>query len=292
MAQSKLLFFLLTILLVGALVLESSSTRWRPSDNMGRKQLYDHNEGYLDHATEDAFATFLLLSGMKAGLAVMSSSSAGVSFIVDMNVQVGEMVASASDVVEYGWRASLVGLSVLGGLRVVMEALDAVAPLLVQALLAALLCYSLASVFLRSPPAWLTGLLRVVVLVAGVGCIGVPISIGLAGFASEKMTGSCKEDVRKQLHSHHEALSMDHSGDVKSQAHAGIKNYTDNASKVTEKHRHLTEQVVRHLVVVLFDAILFPFGVLLGMVQVFRRMTRTAVVRLAATDSNLLIGSA
>ncbi|MBB65119.1 MAG: hypothetical protein CMO81_08650 [Waddliaceae bacterium] len=108
--RSKTDILIPIILIVCLLVMDVAHDSWRLSERFGQDALLKYNQEYLDEATDETFATFLVLSSMKSILALMRSSSTGISFIVDINVQVGQLLTSAQTVVDYGWAASMLAL--------------------------------------------------------------------------------------------------------------------------------------------------------------------------------------
>ena len=68
------------------------------------------DRNYLDHAQATAEKTLSVISGIKSMLALIQSSSGGISFIVDVNVQLGQLFSGISDLVTMSWKISLASL--------------------------------------------------------------------------------------------------------------------------------------------------------------------------------------
>lgn len=258
MADMKRRDLILTILISIALMTHLLPNGWRLDDMLGRQALADHNHRFLNEATVEAFETFVLLSAMKAGLAVMNSSSAGISFIVDMNVQIGQLVASTKEMVDTGWTVTVMGLSCLSGIRILHEVLDTFSLLFFHLFLVALLFKSSASLIWRRPPKWLMSSTQTLLILGMFLSFGIPLAISGLSLVSSAFTAPRAMEVRNQLQGHHERLAVKHDEDVKRQAHEGLMSYSRNAKSEKETHRHLSDQILQHIALMLFDGIIFP----------------------------------
>ncbi|MDK1020698.1 MAG: hypothetical protein QGD90_03575 [Candidatus Hydrogenedentes bacterium] len=79
--------------------------------------LNDHAIALLDDTLERDMATFLLITAVKASLAMIEGSSVGVGF----ELQVGDIVQPAYDYVDFFWRAFLYAFMVLGFYKLLLE---------------------------------------------------------------------------------------------------------------------------------------------------------------------------
>lgn len=268
---------ILTILLSLALLTHLLPSGWRLDDLLGRQALSEHNHKFLNEATLEAFETFALLSAMKAGLAVMNSSSAGISFVVDMEVQIGQMVESTKEMVDAGWTATVVALSCLSGIRILHEVLDHFSFFFFHLFLAVLLVKSSVSLLWRRAPKWLMSSTQTLLVLAMFLSFGIPLAIGGLSLLSDAFSAPRKQELRSQLQDHHQRLVLKHDEDLKGQAQEGLMGLKRNAQVEEEQHRHLTDQIVQHIALMLFDGIIFPLsfalGVWWGMRWTSRRVT-------------------
>ncbi|MCH7549547.1 MAG: hypothetical protein IH969_08455, partial [Candidatus Krumholzibacteriota bacterium] len=71
----------------------------------------------LDDTLERDMVTFLLITAVKASLAMIEGSNVGVGF----ELQVGDIVQPAYDYVDFFWRAFLYAFMVLGFYKLLLE---------------------------------------------------------------------------------------------------------------------------------------------------------------------------
>ena len=83
--------------------------------------------------------------------------------------------------------------------------------------------------------------------------------IGGVSVLSESLTNHRSVEVRNQLESHEIAHNGDYGGEgVKEQAHWGVNHYREHAATLHKRHRHLTSNMIEHIVCVILDAFIFP----------------------------------
>ena len=106
-------------LLLAALVLAARGVVDRGFGWCGLSRLEHVNERYLDSAFDGALAGFLILSGIKSGLAIVEGSSVGVG----VNVELGDVVQPVYDYVDIAWRAAMAGASVIVVMQLALQGL-------------------------------------------------------------------------------------------------------------------------------------------------------------------------
>lgn len=241
---------------------------------IGKDHLTKVNEAYLDEASDEALATFMVLSALKAGLAAVESSSAGFSFIVDVQVQVGRFVHSMKKLVDYGWNASLLGLATITFFRMLLTISNAACPYFVDMLLVALVIYIYFEHTVRKPARWMVEVVRYMSFLALLSYLIIPLAVHAASFASKSLTIPGAQEIREQIRDKHQHLLSTHEeGDVNDHAHTGIKGYEHTVKGLPDQHSHLSGQMSRYMVHVLFDVIVFPVGFLIALALPFRRLS-------------------
>jgi len=88
----------------------------------GMQRLGDANDAYLQDAFDRSLAGFLVLSGIKSGLAVIEGSEVGIGF----NLEIGDIVQSVYDYVDIAWKTALAGGTILLITRLSLEAISAI----------------------------------------------------------------------------------------------------------------------------------------------------------------------
>ena len=84
--------------------------------------LQTQNDQYLNRTFKKALAGFATMSAVKAGLAVIEGSTAGVSVGASFNLQVGDIVQSAYDYVDIAWRTLLTGCITILSIQYLLKA--------------------------------------------------------------------------------------------------------------------------------------------------------------------------
>ena len=88
----------------------------------GMQRLGNANDAYLQDAFDRSLTGFLVLSGIKSGLAVIEGSEVGIGF----NLEIGDIVQSVYDYVDIAWKTALAGGTILLITRLVLEAIAAI----------------------------------------------------------------------------------------------------------------------------------------------------------------------
>ena len=91
-------------------------------DFLGMQHVGDANDAYLQEAFDRSLAGFLVLSGIKSGLAVIEGSEVGIGF----NLEIGDIVQSVYDYVDIAWKTALAGGTVLLITRMSLEAVTTI----------------------------------------------------------------------------------------------------------------------------------------------------------------------
>ncbi len=84
----------------------------------GMQRVADANDAYLQEAFDRSLTGFLVLSGIKSGLAVIEGSEVGIGF----NLEIGDIVQAVYDYVDIAWKAALAGGTILLITRISLEA--------------------------------------------------------------------------------------------------------------------------------------------------------------------------
>ena len=109
---------LLIVFMIGAVVLAASGYADHLVDAVGMGRITDANLIYLNDAFDRSLAGFLVLSGIKSGLAIIEGSEVGIGF----NLEIGDIVQAVYDYVDVAWKTALAGGTVLLMTRMCLEA--------------------------------------------------------------------------------------------------------------------------------------------------------------------------
>lgn len=175
------------ILLTIALILATKGHLDRAITRVGLGSINASNDKYLSDSFDKSLKGFLVLSGIKSGVAVLEGSTVGVGF----NLEVGDIVQSIYDYVDVAWRTSLAGCTVLLLMRLTLETVQKIDHWLLTISLSLLLVYFITQWFFPRKASFLRflkdGILYVASLTVAVYVI-LPLSIAGASYLSAKIT--------------------------------------------------------------------------------------------------------
>jgi len=117
MAWQHIQRILLIIVLIAGIGLAVTGYLDRSIDVLGLEKVAAANEAYLQNAFDQALTGFLVLSGIKSGLAIVEGSEIGIGF----NLEVGDVVQAAYDYVDIAWKTALAGGTILMITRLILQ---------------------------------------------------------------------------------------------------------------------------------------------------------------------------
>lgn len=252
--------------------------------SIGEGGIAQANQKYLAEAESEAIETFLVFTGVKTGISVIQTASVGISFLVDVQVQVGNLLETLRQVVDYGWMASMMSMVAIHSIEVLLSGADYIAR---PALCVFLIMNSVHFVFMAFFPnlshytAKASATLFFIVLLS---IVFLPLSIYLSSYASHSITGPIAQELRKEISSEHKDLVVKEESEegLKSQAKSAITHYSDVSSKTDGKVKHLTKYVVRHISVILFDVLIFPLAFFLSLSVFSKKVIAAFFLKLKA----------
>ena len=117
MAWQHIKRILLIIVLLSGIVLAVTGYLDRSIDVLGLGKVAAANEAYLQNAFDQALTGFLVLSGIKSGLAIVEGSEIGLGF----SLEIGDVVQAAYDYVDIAWKTALAGGTILMITRLILQ---------------------------------------------------------------------------------------------------------------------------------------------------------------------------
>ena len=168
--------------------------------------LFDSNEKYLQESFDRSMKGFLVLSGIKGGLAVLEGSEVGVGF----NLQVGDIVQSIYDYVDIAWKTALAGGTILLLIQLILQTVNLIDHWCLFSLLLVFLSLHLLDWVLPGRKK-LNRILKECLLVISVLTVALylilPFSIAGAAFLSKQITQPLVEEAQKGFESLQQDLS-------------------------------------------------------------------------------------
>lgn len=265
-------------MLIAAIALSAAGLLDKGLNTCGLTYLDRANREYLDSAFEKALAGFLILSGIKSGLAVVEGSEVGVGF----NLQLGDVVQPLYDYVDIAWQAALTGGSIIAAMQLALDGLNLVDHWALSLMLILLLLRFLLSWW---KPQWqaarrsVGGISRFLVTLAVACYLLLPLSVTGSAALSRRITAPMIEETHTKLKTMEEELAPEKlsqrffsQSDVSGLASLDIKNRLNKAGEgILALVGHLkgaTEQLaaimVKLIAAYVFDCVLFPvfFGLI------------------------------
>lgn len=257
-------------------------TGWidRPLRFCGLDRMRQANDRYLDNAFDGALAGFLILSGIKSGLAIVEGSSVGVG----VDLQLGDVVQPAYDYVDMAWKAAMAGSTIIFLMQLSLESLTLIDHWALALFSCCLILYFLTVWMLPRRPAIgnaFKGASRVAATVVLMLYLILPLSVTGAAWLSLQITRPVMEKARAQFEvmeavftpenlyrrfftegQNAEGLSTFDLKERISDMGRGVKALMDLLKEHTEL---IAAATIRMIGAYLFDCIVFPliFGLML-----------------------------
>lgn len=265
----------LFVLLVFGICIAAAGYIDIPIYKLGMGKVAESNEQYLKDSLEKSVTGFLVLSGIKTGLAVIEGSEVGIGF----NLELGDIVQAVYDYVDIAWKTALAGGTVILLTRLVLKAVTIVDHLCLALTLFSVVVYLIVKWFF-------TGRIRLfrltreatfsLVLFSVVFYLVFPFSISAAAFLSGKITAPLIRESQRSFESIQEELTVENISrrlfpdDLKK--NEGWFSDLDFKDKIARVREHLREQAdyfkdkTRNIAIwtlqliagYLFDSIVFP----------------------------------
>ena len=199
--------FLIIIIIIGAVFLAGAGYLDIPIEKIGMGKISSANEEYLTNSFNKAVTGFLVLSGIKSGLAVIEGSEVGIGF----NLEIGDIVQSVYDYVDIAWKTALAGGTVILLTRLLLQSVAIIdnwcLSIMFTALFASLIIswffpkYIKISRLLKEMTFFLIVFSVVLYLV-------LPFSITGAAFLSDKITKPLIQESQKSFENIKEDFSL------------------------------------------------------------------------------------
>ena len=231
------------------------------------------DRNYLSEAQKTSEKTMTVLSGIKSTLALIQSSQGGISFIVDVNVQLGQVFSGISELVTMSWKISLASiLSIrLQGYLLDLSVIS-MAPLFTLFFVLVGASLSLSRVFPRIGGFFseisLTGLLLVFVV-----HFLWPLTIYVTASASNYYFSEISSAVHQGYEEIDKSLSQHNPKDsLHNQVKTTIKTFNNGQQDLSESATKYSRSMVFHTIFSILEFVVMPLAVFILMVTVTRRV--------------------
>jgi len=226
--------------------------------------VYQYNQEYIATASHDSLRTLEVVASIKSILTLLQSLSGGVSFIVDIDVQLGESLSVISDITEQAWKVSLTSVGAAKALSLIQDTVyTSMQPLLIVLFLLFGLSVISASLLPKFSQRLERFLKTALFLVLFTHLI-VPLSI----YATAKISDVTIQNQKQSVHQHYSEYNSslpqhsDH-GDLKSQVAAIKEHFQNNLVKHTSNIASYSLISVKHLLYTGIEFIILPIALML-----------------------------
>lgn len=228
-------------------------------DNMGRSHLIMEDHSFLNESREESTEVFAVLTAIKSGLSLLESSSAGISFIVDVELQVGKIASAILEMVNYAWSASFISLGAISAIEIFLHLLEKLNHPIMYFSLLLLSLYFFAQLIGLKQKDYLLRITKVAFFLLILFYVCAPLSIYLGAKASKTITRPISVNVKEQLKGHAKNYEMQNqSGDLKERSQEAIDHFVKHSKSLENAHHSLAQLLIDHLILLLFDLFIFP----------------------------------
>jgi hypothetical protein len=260
--------FIFIVIVVSAITLNHLGVVHYVLDYLGRDHITQVNETYLHHVKFQISESLLILSGLDAALEVVKSSSAGISFIVDVQVQVGNIFHTLHQYVEKAISVSSAAAASTIAIGLLMSIVNKSAVVILTITISAVASYFLLRDFLPRASIVAKKLSYAFSILSFMAFLGMPLALYATSLVSKSLT----EPMAQQAHQHfkdvHQLFVSDKDDDLHEHVKSVVNKYQSSSHEVHQKSRSLSISTMRHFVAFLFSAFLFPLGFMLMIVLV------------------------
>ncbi|MCH1430883.1 MAG: hypothetical protein L7U87_09030 [Chlamydiales bacterium] len=228
-------------------------------DNMGRSHLLLEDYSFLNESREESTEVFAVLTAIKSGLSLVESSSAGISFIVDVELQVGRIASAILDMVNYAWSASFISLGAISAIEIFLHLLEKLNHPIMYFSLVLLSLYFFAQLIGLKQKEHLLRITKVAFFFLILFYVCAPLSVCLGAKASKAITRPISVNVKKQLKGHAKNYEIkNQSDDLKDRSQEAIDHFVKHSKNLENAHHSLAQLLIDHLILLLFDLFIFP----------------------------------
>jgi hypothetical protein len=265
---------LLLGLIVVALILTMAGYGDTLIQGAGMGLVTDKNRDYLEDAFDRSLVGFLVLSGIKSGLAIIEGSEVGIGF----NLEIGDIVQSVYDYVDVAWLTALAGGAILLMTRFCLDAVALVDHWVLVLMLLSIGVYWVLTWYLPHLRR-ISRVARESMIFLGVVSLTLyiilPIAVAGASFLSRSITQPLIEATQDEFQEINQAFSPQrmHNSlfppETESESIFSSLDFTARFEKTKEriqaigeyfkdKTRHIAILTLKLVAAYLFDCIIFP----------------------------------
>lgn len=267
----KMLAFALICLII---LLLTSLSLIPVSQWLGQDEIIKYINNYLNESQKISRQNIILLFELKALLAPIQHSNVGISFIVDIQVGVGDILASSNELISDTIKIDILAISTIEVIKYVIIVSETIIPWLFTALLIAGAIFGLCHSFSNSYGlhiALCNKITKVIVVFFFVLHILLPYSLFSAALLSKSILDSDKTENRVMLHHLHDEINATHiKGTFKQRAENSMNSFEKVILDLPHKIELMVMYHTKHMAMSAFEFIILPIVIFIGAVGILR----------------------
>lgn len=234
------------------------------------------NTGFLEDAEKRAQSMTLLLAELHAGLMVLQSSEFGISFFVDANIQLGNIISQLTEMVAYGRNFALFNLAALHIIENLLVIVQWLTPWLILVGEVGMVAIVFADTWLSTRNRWHMSLIRfgegALIIVVLLGVI-FPLSVNAVSKTSSAVTEILFHDSYQAIDdTRQHILRGDDGVSIKDDASSSLEQFKSIKVKLSDKTNYLATNMTHYVAITLLEVFLLPILFTLFMLWCFRSL--------------------
>jgi hypothetical protein len=236
--------------------------------NIADRKIEQSNLTYLSNEEARSKDVLLKLAEVYTFIEVIKSSKVGISFFIDINVQIGNLVTTLSEAIDKGMTISTAAMASSLILKSIVKLSADTAPFFFKIALLLLTIYYLnAALFdLFIIGKILIGLFKIFLMLFLFTHIVVPYTIHATAIISNYSLSDIKQKNHEHLnHLYHQHVGAgNNAGSIKDRAEDAIQRFEKTMVHLPQIVEKTSTFVVYHLALFLFESIIAPISLLIG----------------------------
>ena len=223
--------------------------------------LFNMATDYADYAAHETAKTLQVVTALNGVVELIQSGEIGVSFIVDMQVTVGELLVALNATLTKAYEALMLDLSIWKGITLLLSLIHFLSPALVLMICIAILFIVLCRVIKWDNSQFYRALQRSIHYLWGVffaTMVLAPTAIILSGSLTTELSQTMLNDIHLHYQRMHEEIKPEQQSDYKETAKSVIAQAETLASNLADKVSATINKVSLHTALLLFNTIALP----------------------------------
>jgi hypothetical protein len=230
------------------------------------EHIYSIDKIYLTKSLKESESTFAILSAIKIFLSVIKSSSGGISFFIDVEVQLGQLLNVLEEMFNKTWQISLLAIFSIKLLMFVLELFRDIMPILLNTFIAFfglsyILRYNLSKAYFVSLKISMFSLFFLLL-----AYVVVPFFIYFSSIISHHYLDSSRYDRISSFKQIHTSFIKDDSDSLHSDVQSAIDVLMDKKEHLNNNHHYYSDLTIAHSFNTLLEFVIIPILLILSLI--------------------------